>query len=34
LLLHGIVKKNQKTPKKELETALERMKEFLKRGTK
>jgi phage-related protein len=31
ILLHGIVKKKQKTPKKELDTALERMKEYLRR---
>jgi len=31
VLLHGIIKKKQKTPKKELETALERMKEYLRR---
>jgi phage-related protein len=31
ILLHGIVKKKQKTPKKELDTALERMKEHLRR---
>jgi len=28
ILLHGIVKKKQKTPKKELDVALERMKEY------
>jgi phage-related protein len=31
ILLHGIVKKKPKTPKKELDTALERMKEYLRR---
>ena len=31
ILLHGIVKKRQKTPKKELDVALERMKEYLRR---
>jgi len=31
ILLHGIVKKKQKTPKKELDTALDRMKEYLRR---
>jgi len=31
ILLHGIVKKKQKTPKKELDTALNRMKEYLRR---
>jgi len=31
ILLHGTVKKKQKTPKKGLETALERMKEYLRR---
>ena len=31
ILLHGIVKKKQKTPKKELDIALERMKEYLRR---
>jgi phage-related protein len=31
VLLHGIVKKKQKTPKKELDVALERMKEYLRR---
>ncbi|HCC36256.1 MAG TPA: type II toxin-antitoxin system RelE/ParE family toxin [Treponema sp.] len=30
-LLHGIVKKTQKTPKKDLDIALERMKECLRR---
>ena len=30
ILLHGIVKKTQKTPKKELDVALERMKEYLR----
>ena len=30
-LLHGIVKKKQKSPKKELDVALERMKEYLRR---
>ena len=34
ILLHGIVKKKQKTPKNELETALERMKEYLRRKKK
>ena len=33
VLLHGIVKKKQKTPKKDLDIALERMKEYL-RGEK
>ncbi|MCL2722689.1 MAG: type II toxin-antitoxin system RelE/ParE family toxin [Treponema sp.] len=28
ILLHGIVKKKQKTPKKELDVALDRMKEY------
>ena len=32
ILLHGIVKKKQKTPKKELDVALERMKEYLRRN--
>jgi phage-related protein len=31
ILLHGIVKKKQKTPQKELDTALDRMKEYLRR---
>jgi len=31
VLLHGIVKKKQLTPKKELDVALERMKEYLRR---
>jgi phage-related protein len=31
ILLHGIVKKKQKTPKKELDIALDRMKEYLRR---
>ena len=31
ILLHGIVKKSQKTPKKELDVALDRMKDFLRR---
>ena len=31
VLLHGIIKKKQKTPKKELDVALERMKEYLRR---
>ena len=31
ILLHGIVKKKQKTPKKELDVALERMKEYIRR---
>jgi len=31
ILLHGIVKKKQKSPKKELDVALERMKEYLRR---
>ena len=31
VLLHGIVKKKQKTPKKELDTALKRMKEYIRR---
>jgi phage-related protein len=34
ILLHGIVKKKQKTPKNELNTALERMKEYLRRESK
>jgi len=34
ILLHGIVKKKQKTPKKELDIALERMKEYLRREKK
>jgi len=34
ILLHGIVKKKQKTPKNELETAMERMKEYLRREKK
>jgi len=34
ILLHGIVKQKQKTPKKELDTALERMKEYLRREQK
>ena len=32
VLLHAIQKKTDKTPKKELETALERMKEYKSRG--
>ena len=32
VLLHGIQKKTDKTPKKELETALARMKEYKARG--
>ena len=32
ILLHGIVKKTQKTPRKELDVALERMKEYLRRN--
>ena len=31
ILLHGIIKKKQKTPENELNTALERMKEYLRR---
>ena len=31
ILLHGIVKKKQKTPKKELDVALDRMKEYMRR---
>ncbi|MCL2593696.1 MAG: type II toxin-antitoxin system RelE/ParE family toxin, partial [Defluviitaleaceae bacterium] len=31
VLLHGIIKKSQKTPKKELDVALERMKEYFRR---
>ena len=31
VLLHGIVKKKQRTPQKELDIALERMKEYLGR---
>jgi len=31
ILLHGIKKKKQKTPKKELDVALERMKEYKRR---
>ena len=31
ILLHGIVKKKQKTPSKELDVALERMKEYNRR---
>ena len=31
ILLHGIIKKKQKTPKKELKIALDRMKEYLRR---
>lgn len=31
ILLHGFVKKTQKTPKQELETALSRMKDFLQK---
>ncbi len=34
ILLHGIIKKSQKTPKKELDIALERMKEYLRREEK
>ena len=34
ILLHGIVKKSQKTPKKELDVALERMKEYSRRRRK
>jgi len=33
VLLHGITKKRQKTPPKELDVALERMKEYLRRKT-
>ena len=32
VLLHAIQKKTDKTPKKELETALARMKEYISRG--
>ena len=32
VLLHAIQKKTDKTPKKELETALARMKEYIARG--
>jgi len=31
ILLHGIVKKKQKTPKNELDVALDRMKDYLRR---
>ena len=31
ILLHGIVKKKQKTPKKELDKALDRMKDYSRR---
>ena len=31
ILLHGIVKKKQKTPRNELDVALARMKEYLRR---
>jgi phage-related protein len=31
VLLHGIFKKSQKTPRKELDVALERMKEYCRR---
>ena len=31
ILLHGIVKKAQKTPKKELDIAFERMKDYIRR---
>ena len=31
VLLHGIVKKKPKTPRKELDVALDRMKEYLRR---
>ena len=34
ILLHGIIKKKEKTPKKELDTALDRMKEYLRREKK
>ncbi|MDR0320959.1 MAG: type II toxin-antitoxin system RelE/ParE family toxin [Treponema sp.] len=34
ILLHGIVKKKQKTPQNELNTALERMKEHIRRESK
>ena len=34
ILLHGIAKKSQKTPKKELDVALERMKEYSGRRRK
>jgi phage-related protein len=34
ILLHGFVKKSQKTPKKELDIALERMKEYSRREEK
>ena len=32
ILLHGITKKSTKTPKKELDVAFERMKEYLRRN--
>ena len=32
ILLHGIVKKKQKTPKKELDIALDRLKDHLRRN--
>ena len=31
VLLHGIIKKSQKTPRKELDVALERMKDYCRR---
>lgn len=31
VLVHGIIKKKQKTPQKELDVALDRMKEYLRR---
>ena len=34
VLLHAIQKKTQKTPKRELDTALERMKDYNARGNK
>ena len=34
VLLHGIVKKKQKTPKKELDVALDRKNEYLRREKK
>ena len=34
ILLHGIIKKKQKTPKTELDVALDRMKDYLRREKK
>jgi len=34
ILLHGIVKKSQKTPRKELDVALSRMKDYIVEGSR